>query len=129
MDAGNRLRDALAGLNPLQGKPVPTPNTPEPSDLEGASRGQSAILQAEVEDLERELRAVRKKKRWHLIWALTGVSPAALIVATGLFLQGHYGLVVPVVLLAAAWQFFLGVKTTREEARMEKALKGLLERE
>jgi hypothetical protein len=106
-----------------------TPATPEPTNLEEIPRGQSAIIQAEVKDLERELRAVRKKERWHFVWALTGVSPAALIPAMGLFLHGNYGLVVPFLLLVAISQFYLGVKAAGKAARPKRALEELREEE
>ncbi|MGD2122673.1 MAG: hypothetical protein PVJ76_13055 [Gemmatimonadota bacterium] len=95
------------------------------TELQASSRGQEAVIQAQVEDLERELRAVKKKERWHFAWALTGVSPVALIFAVGLFLHGNYGLVIPVVLLVAFWQFFLGVKAAGEAARLKRALEDL----
>jgi hypothetical protein len=112
-----------------QMKPSATPATPEPTDLKEGHRGQSAIFQAEVEDLERELRAVRKKERWHFVWALTGVSPAALIPAMGLVLRGNFGLVVPFVLLVTISQFYLGVKAAGKAARLKKALRDLREAE
>jgi hypothetical protein len=110
-------------------KPSATPITPEPTDFKEIPRGKSAIIQAEVEDLERELRAVRKKERWHFVWALTGVSPAALIPAMGLVLRGNYGLVVPFVLLVTISQFYLGVKAAGKAARLERALEDLREEE
>jgi hypothetical protein len=108
---------------------VATPTTPEPTDLSEIPRGQSAIIQAEEEDLERALRAVRKKERWHFVWALTGVSPAALIPAMGLFLHGNYGLVVPFLVLVAISQFYLGVKAAGKAARLKRALEDLREEE
>ena len=110
-------------------KPLATPTNPEPTDLNEIPRGQSAIIQAEMEDLERELRAVRKKERWHFVWTLTGVSPAALIPAMGLFLHGNYGLVVPFLLLVAISQFYLGAKAAGKAARLKRALEDLREEE
>ena len=108
-------------------KPPPPPPAPEPTHLKEISKGQAAIVQAEVEDLERELRAVRKKRRWHFVWALTGISPAALILAMGLFLDGYFGLVVPVVVLGTILQFYLGVKASGKAARLKRALEALRE--
>jgi hypothetical protein len=110
-------------------KPMATPATPEPTELRETPRGQSAIIQAEVEDLERELRAVRKKERWHFVWALTGVSPAALIPAMGLVVRGNYGLVVPFLLLVTFSQLYLGVKAAGKAARLKRALEDLREEE
>jgi hypothetical protein len=110
-------------------KPPATPPAPAPTHIKEIRRGQSAIVQAEVEDLERELRAVRKEERWHFVWALTGMSPAALIPAIGLFLDGYYGLVVPFVLLVTISQFYLGVKAAGKAARLKRALEDLREEE
>ena len=103
-------------------KPPATPPAPAPTHIEEIPKGQSAIVQAEVDDLERELRTVRKKERWHFVWALTGMSPAVLIPAIGLFLDGYYGLVVPFVLLVTISQFYLGVKAAGKAARLKRAL-------
>ncbi len=89
----------------------------------------SFLIQADVEDLERELRAVRKKERWHFVWALTGISPAALIPAIGLFREGSFGFVVLLALLVTISQFYLGVKATGKAARLKKALESLREKE
>ena len=110
-------------------KPPATPPAPEPTHLKEIPRGKSAIVQAEVDELERELRAVRKKERWHFVWALTGMSPAALIPAIGLFLDGYYALVVPFVLLVTISQFYLGVKAAGKASRLKKALEDLREME
>ena len=110
-------------------KPSATPPAPEPTHLKEIPRGQSAIFQAEVDDLERELRAVKRKERWHFVWALTGMSPAALIPAMGLFLDGNYALVVPFVLLVTISQFYLGVKASGKAARLKRALEDLREEE
>ena len=109
--------------------PSATPPDPEPTHLQKVPDESSIILQAEVEDLERELRAVRRKERWHFVWALTGMSPAALIPAMGLFLDGNYGLVVPFVLLVTISQFYLGVKAAGKASRLKKALEDLREME
>ncbi len=110
-------------------KPSATPPAPEPTHLKEIPRGQSAIVQAEVDDLERELRAVKRKERWHFVWALTGISPAALIPAIGLFREGSFGLVVLLALLVTISQLYLGVKASGKAARLKKALEGLRERE
>ena len=110
-------------------KPPATPPAPAPTHIKEIRRGQSAIVQAEVEDLERELRAVRKKERWHFVWALTGMSPAAFIPAMGLFLDGYYALVVPFVLLVTISQFYLGVKASGRAARLKRALEDLRKEE
>ena len=102
---------------------------PAPAHLSKVPAEASYIIQAEVEDLERELRAVRKKERWHFVWALTGLSPAALIPAIGLFREGSFGLVVLLALLVTVSQFFLGVKATGKAARLKKALEELREKE
>ena len=70
---------------------------------------------------------MRKKERWHFVWALTGVSPAALIFALGLVLHGNYGLVIPLFLLVAISQFYLGAKAAGKAASLKRALEDLRE--
>ena len=110
-------------------KPSATTPDPETTDLDEVPVGSSILLQSEIEDLERELRAVRRKERWHFVWALIGISPAALIPAIGLFREGSFGLVVLLALLVTISQLYLGVKASGKAARLKKALEGLRERE
>jgi hypothetical protein len=105
--------------------PSTTPPDPETSDLHEVPDGSSVLLRSEIEDLERELRAVRKKERWHFVWALVGISPAALIPAIGLAWEGSFGLVVLLALLVTVSQFLLGVKATGKANRLERALESL----
>jgi hypothetical protein len=98
---------------------------PEPTDLVQESAAASMLIEYEVEDLERELRAVQKKERKHFIWALTGISPAALIPMIGLFLTDSFGLLVLLALLVPISQFYLGVKASGEASRLKKSLEDL----
>ncbi len=109
-------------------KPSATPPDPETTDLDEVSVGSSILLQSEIEDLERELRAVRRKERWHFVWAFVGISPAALIPAIGLFREGSFGLVVLLALLVTISQLYLGVKAIGKAARLKKALASLREK-
>jgi hypothetical protein len=106
-------------------KPSITPPDLEPTDLDKVPDASSILLQSEIEDLERELRVVRKKERWHFAWALFGTSPAALIPAIGLSWEGSYGLVVLLSLMVTISQLLLGVRATGKATRLEKALESL----
>jgi hypothetical protein len=85
----------------------------------------AVLLRAKVEDLEEELRVVRKRERRHFTWALVGISPAALLPAIGLFLEGSFGLVVILVILVTFTQVYQGVMAGAEAARLEEALERL----
>lgn len=85
------------------------------------------VVQAEIEDLERELRAVRRKERWHFVWALTGISPAALLPAIGLFREESFGLIVLLSFAVTISQFYLGVKASGKANRLNKSLEKLRE--
>ena len=106
-----------------------TPTDSGPAHLKQVPPESSFLVQADVEDLERELRAVRKKERWHFVWALTGMSPVAFIPAIGLFREGRFGLVVLLALLVTISQFYLGVRASGKAARLKKALEDLRENE
>lgn len=105
--------------------PSTVPPDPEASDLCESPNGSSILLQSQIEELERELRAARKKGRRHFVWALVGVSPAALIPAIGLFREGSFGLLVLLALLVTTSQFLLGINASGKAARLEKALESL----
>ena len=97
----------------------------EPADPVEESAAVSMLIEYEVEDLERELRAVRKKERKHFIWALTGISPAALIPMFGLFLTDSYGLLILLALLVPFSQLYMGVKASGKASRLKKSLEEL----
>ena len=109
--------------------PLAIPPDPAAAHLNKVPAESSYLIQVEVEDLERELRAVRRKERWHFVWALTGISPAALIPAIGLFREGSFGWVVLLAFLVTISQFYLGVKASGKAARLKKSLEGLREKE
>ena len=99
--------------------------TPEPTDLDEVSAAASSLIEAEVEDLERELRPVESRGRWHILWGLAGNSPAALIPMIGLFRRGSFGLVVLLGLLVSISGFYQGGKAVGKAARLKKALENL----
>jgi hypothetical protein len=102
---------------------------PEPMHISEPPRPPSVIIQAEIEDLEREVRAARRKERWHFVWALTGISPAALIPGVGLFLDESFDLFILLLVLVSFSQFYLGTKAAGKVARLKRALNGLREKE
>ena len=89
--------------------------------------GSAAIELAEREDLERRLLAVRKKKNRHLLWAVLGLSPAALIPAIGLLVEGEMGLLMVLVVLVFLGQLYGLAKTSSEARKLEKELLQLSE--
>ena len=97
----------------------------EPADLVEESAAASLLIEYEVEDLERKLRAMQRKERRHFVWALTGISPAALIPMIGLFLTDSFGLLVLLALLVPFSQLYLGVKASGEVSRLKKSLEAL----
>jgi hypothetical protein len=88
-------------------------------------RPPSLIVRAEIDDLERELRAVRRKERWHFVWALTGISPAALLPVIGLFREESFGLIVLLSFAVTISQFYLGVKALGKATRLKRSLEEL----
>ena len=103
---------------------------PDHSDFRSRGRaaqkdGSAALLRAKVDDLEEELRVVRKKVRRHFTWALVGISPAAILPVIGLFLEGSFGLVVILVIVVTFTQLFQGVMAGTKAARLKEALERL----
>jgi hypothetical protein len=89
--------------------------------------GSAAIALAEREDLERKLHAVRKKKNRHVLWAMLGISPAAIIPAIGLLAEGDMGLLMVLLVLVFLAQVHGWGKTSKEARELEKELLQLSE--
>jgi hypothetical protein len=94
-------------------------------DPEGT--GSSLASRVEVEDLEGRVRLLRRKGRDHLLWTLLGISPAAIIPAFGLLLEGSTGLLALLGLLVTLTQGFAWVRVSREAESLEKRLRHLRE--
>ena len=97
------------------------------TDLEPIATAASALIESEIEDVVRELRAAQRKSRRHFLWALLGVSPAALLPAIGLLLEGSEGLLVLLIVLVGFSQLFLGVREASKINDLKKALRRLRE--
>lgn len=88
----------------------------------------TAVEAAVAEDLVRRLQAVRKKKDRHLFWAVVGITPAALIPAVGLLMEGNTGLVVVLLVLVLLGQAYGWVKAVLEAKELEEAIRQLPDR-
>ncbi|NNM05305.1 MAG: hypothetical protein HKO65_09395 [Gemmatimonadetes bacterium] len=85
----------------------------------------STIIQAEIDDVSRSLELVRKKKGRHALWALLGISPAAVIPAIGLMMEGSETLLVVLVLLVTITQGYGWAKNRVKEKEFEETLRRL----
>ena len=110
-------------------KPSPTASDSDTSELDRLRGGRSTLVQSEVEDLKRELRVVQRKERWHFVWAMTGISPAALIPMIGLFHEGSFGVLLLLAILVTISQFYLGGKAATRAHRLKQAIHRLREKE
>jgi len=93
-----------------------------PTGPESKDSGATAVDLAEREDLEERLLAVRKKKNRHLLWAVLGLSPAALIPAIGLLVEGNMGLLIVLLVLVFFGQVYGLARTSSEARKLEKEL-------
>jgi hypothetical protein len=84
-----------------------------------------AVVQSEIEDLERELKVTRRKSRLHFIWLLLGISPGAILPALGLLGEGRTDLLVIFLIMVAASQLYLGMKAATKMDRLKARLKEL----
>ena len=94
-------------------------------DLPVPSEASSAVIQAEIEDLSKDLEKVRGKKRRHALWALLGLSPAALLPAIGLALEGSDGLLVLLVVLVVVSSTFAWAKNHLKEKELKDSIRRL----
>ena len=101
----------------------------EPTEIDEVRSGSSLLIASEIENLERELRVVRRKANWHFLWTVLGVSPAAIIPALGLMREGSVGLLVLLAVLVTISQGYLGAKASRKAGHLEAALKTLKKEE
>jgi len=83
----------------------------------------SAIVQNEIDDVSQALEVVRKKKRRHALWTLMGISPAALLPAIGLMMEGSEGLLLILVLLVTLTQAYGWAKNRVKEKELEESLR------
>ena len=110
-------------------KPSPNASDSDTSELDRLRGGRSTLVQSELEDLKRELRVVQKTERWHFVWAMTGISPAALIPMIGLFHEGSFGVLLLLAVLVTISQFYLGGKAATRAHRLTQAIDRLREKE
>lgn len=73
-------------------------------------------------DLERRLATLRKKGRRHLTWALLGISPAAIVPASGLLAEGSMGLFFLLSGLVVVTQGFAWARSNREAGEVEEEI-------
>ena len=85
----------------------------------------SAVIESQIHELVGDLRATRKKRRWHYTWLLLGISPGAVIPAMGLLAEGSLGLLVSFLVLVAFWQIYLGAKASSKMDELEARIEGL----
>lgn len=83
-------------------------------------------LRADLHDVEGELRRARKKEVRHLVWAMFGVSPAALIPLLGLALEGEIALVALLCVMVVFVEGLRWIRAGKEVKRLEGVLTGLL---
>ena len=83
------------------------------------------MVQGEIEDVMEDLRAMRKKKRRHAVWAFLGFSPAAVLPAAGLLLEGSMGLVILLSGLVTVTQGYGWAKSLKREEELEESLRRL----
>jgi len=76
----------------------------------------------EREDLERRIRVLRRRGKDHLLWTLLGISPAAIIPAFGLLLEGSTGLLALLGLLVTVTQGHAWVRVSREVEGLQERL-------
>ena len=100
------------------------PTSPESEDSGSTAidKVKSAIDMAKREDLEQKLLAVRKKKNRHLLWAVLGISPAAIIPAIGLLVEGQGVLLMVLLVLVFLGQVYGWTKTSFEARKLDKEL-------
>ncbi|MGD8318919.1 MAG: DUF2007 domain-containing protein [Gemmatimonadota bacterium] len=80
------------------------------------------VLQADLDDVNRQLRRARRKEMGHFVRSMLGITPAALIPIVGLALRGEVALVALVcvsVVFVEGWRW---IQAGREVRRLEDML-------
>ncbi len=95
--------------------------------IQGGPESARASLASEIqrEDLERQIQALERKRQRHALWAVLGVSPAALLPALGLLAEGSIGLLILLSFLVTGTQAFSWVRTSRKSARLKERMSRL----
>jgi len=82
----------------------------------------SLVSEVEREEIVRRIEKLRKKGARHLLWALLGVSPGALLPALGLMWEGSVELLLVLGVLVTLTQFYAWAKTGREAGDLRERL-------
>ena len=89
------------------------------------SHGAAALRETERADLEHALTKAQGRKSRHALWVLLGISPAAMIPALGLILEGSIALVVVLLVLVSVVEAVRWFQAAAVVSRLEQALYGL----
>jgi hypothetical protein len=87
--------------------------------------GEAALALAETEEVLEDLQKVRKKKRRHALWAFLGFSPAAVVPAVGLLMEGSLGLLIVFSLIVSTTQLVGWSLASERERELEELLSRL----
>ncbi len=100
---------------------------PDPGVPARADAGTAALVEVGIQEVLEDLVAVRKKKRRHALWAILGLSPAALLPAVGLLMEGSLGLLIILGVLVTGTQIYGWSKSLKREEELEESLRRLRE--
>ena len=87
----------------------------------------SAVIEAQIDELEQDLRATRRKRRRHYTWLILGISPGAVLPALGLLAEGSDTLLGSFLVLVAFSQIYLGAKASSKMDDLEAKIRDLEE--
>ena len=119
VERGRAVLDGVGGLaDPASDEDRLPEWVPEETSLPPA-------LRADLVDLELELKRARKSEVRHFVWAMFGVSPAAIIPLLGLAREGRVARVALLCVMVVFWEGWRWIQAGREVKRLESAMERL----
>lgn len=116
--------DREEALSTLQAAGVlPDPEAPKPIPLE--DRPLPPVVRADVEDLRERIRLARREETRHGIYALIGLTPAALIPLVAFVLEGRVELLVLLMVLVVFVEGWRWIRAGKDVRRLEDQLRAI----
>lgn len=89
---------------------------------EADSQGGGPLASADLGDALRELEVAERKAGRHLMWAVLGLSPAALIPFAGLLAEGSFGLILVLITLVFFIEGWRYLRASKEVSRLREVV-------
>lgn len=113
-------------MTPIPEDPVPQPRPSERSTVGDVSTTR-AILESELDDVDRRLERAQTRYRRHVMWMILGLSPSAVVPALLAFSEWGGGALVALVLVVCTAESVRALRARTEIKRLRRDRLGIVE--